>query len=304
MIYGNQTLMDRVTTDLFDNFSYTNRKLKVYDVEPYIKGNLKTFPADPAMTISVTNNVLETINGEKYLTFYGAGNGTLTSSKAKTAMRWFVLENTDGTYIMAGRVGSFLHGLPLNTERLIVDNNSTHSLYTFQMKVEMDESDTDALDYSKTFDNGLNDEQPRTWDFTPNKYYSILGTAQMGSGMPPSYVSEIYGDIIWMKGKASGATGWVGQKFTSDTNDIIMRFNASQNIEEIWINGVQISDGTNPNENISSAWSDYNAIVVAGEENFISIKVSNASGVYGISGNVQNSNGDTLIKTDTTWVSA
>ena len=302
MIYGNNTLTDRITIDIFSNWTLTNRILKVYDVEPYFKGQLQSFPAPEALAIPVTNDVIKTIDGKKYVTFTGGGVRSFNSIKAKSAMRWFAVYNNNGQFLYAGRVGTFLHGLPLNTERLIVDDLSQHELYTFQFRFEMDESDADSRNYTKDFSETLIPDFINPFSFEPTTYYTSLGTAVLGGGMPATYNVETYGDIIWMNGATANANGWLGHKFISPTENINLKFNCSGVMEEIWLNGVKISDGTDPNDSINNQWSELPATVIAGETNFISIKVSNISGLYGFAGQITDSTTAIITKTNTTWV--
>lgn len=139
MMYANNVLMDRVTVDIFDEFTHSNRTLNVFDVNPTTSGDLSVFPSTPIITWDITENTNIIVDGLKYVHFNGVLNTQVSTVKLKTAMRWFTVNNFNGEFLYGARVGTFLHGFPLNTERLIVKPLDLHELYTFQLRVEMDE---------------------------------------------------------------------------------------------------------------------------------------------------------------------
>ena len=139
-MYANNTLMDRVTVDIFDEFTHSGRTLNVYDENPTTPGDLSAFPNTPIISWNITDNAQVIVDGLKYVYFNGVLNVNVSTAKLKTAMRWFTVNNFNGEFLYGARVGTFLHGFPLNSERLIVKPLDLQELYTFQLRFEMDEA--------------------------------------------------------------------------------------------------------------------------------------------------------------------
>lgn len=139
---ANNSLCDKITSDLFSNFSYTGRKIRIYDVNPdgYAEGkaNLKSFPAAPLVTIPISSDTIVTIDGKKYVEFRGTSLAQTSTEKVRTAYKWFTIVDVNGDFIYGGRVGTFIHGMALRTEFLFIEDGITQELNRFQFRFEME----------------------------------------------------------------------------------------------------------------------------------------------------------------------
>ena len=134
--------------------------------------------------------------------------------------------------------------------------------------------------------------------FTPANASCKLGTNYAGYGLPSSYNATTYGQSIWPLGKGAGYTGWVGATFLPTTKVITFTFTCDNAFELYVNNNVKVGSGSN-----FSIWHSFNVNTYVGLINYVSVKVIDSGGAFGLAGNVKDANGNILLKTSTSWVS-
>lgn len=125
-----------------------------------------------------------------------------------------------------------------------------------------------------------------SYQFSPDGNQVSSGNAGAGAGLPGSYNSSTYGDVIWPN---SGS--WVGTIITPNTSSVTFEF-ACDNTMDLWINNTRIIQSyTNFN-----SWTNVTRTVIPGQQLYISISVANFGGPFGLAGRVING-GTTFTKT-------
>lgn len=134
--------------------------------------------------------------------------------------------------------------------------------------------------------------------FTPVNASCRTGTNYAGYGLPGNYNATTYGQTIWPLGKGAGYTGWVGTTFVPTTKVITFTFTCDNSFELYVNNNVRVGSGS------YSTWNSFNVNTYVGLTNYISIRVRDSGGAFGVAGNVKDAYGNIILKTSTSWVSA
>lgn len=138
--------------------------------------------------------------------------------------------------------------------------------------------------------------------FTPVYPNSGNGTATAGNGMPIDYTPAEYGTVIWPTGQGVLGTGWVGMTFVATTTTTNFKFVADNNISVYF--GTNFGTTLVASSANLNVWAVGSATTVPGRSYTVSLLVNDTGTIFGTSGKVYDSGGNTIVTTNNSWVSA
>lgn len=139
---SNDKFMDRLTADFGDQFSalgLSPKTLEIYDENPTITEDGFSFTVAPFITYPLSTLTVQVLNSKTYLVFKSTDSDFADVPGVKTAPKWFMIKNSVGQFVMGGRVGTYVHGMPLQVEKMVIEDQSSHKLHTFQFRFNMGE---------------------------------------------------------------------------------------------------------------------------------------------------------------------
>lgn len=121
--------------------------------------------------------------------------------------------------------------------------------------------------------------------FTPAYTTSGLGNSYANWGVPPDYLPDVHGQVIWPLNKGLNSSGWVGTKFIDTTPNITLKFSVDNDFIA-YINNVQVLTGNSAGNNWNAGFTTVVTVPVNSLV-YLSLNVIDYGGAFGVAGNVK-----------------
>lgn len=257
------------------NLDLASLATRIQNIRNRLSSSLDIRSADLQDIISVYNdwiNHAHTVSDYVYLAFGGAPIAVTTTtsdwtSSAKDSVGFASISNNAGIYSGADCAASV-------TAQIV---RMVNSLRSHQHKIK--DKSTDYGDWAYK------------WS------YCIQTAAAANSGLPSTYNSGTDGVPIWPAGGGVNYNGWVHEYFYPSTSTVQLKF-ACDNSFTVYINGSAVLSGSDWH-----TWYITTVSVNPGQQNEITVNVVDYGQGYGFAGNITDSNGNIILKTNTGWTS-